>query len=240
MSREAENALLLLIGISTAMVAVTGAFTRYVKPSLLPWLIVSAVLLIGLAVVSIIRELRHPADDGHDHDGHSHSSSVVWMLGLPVVVLIFVVPPALSPSAATPSVVAVSNDVLRKAYPPLPSGSAPELSLPDAVARASYDTAGTLSGRTVTLVGFTYRDQASVDLARITITCCAADARLSMLRLTGPQTTAVAALPQNAWLRILGVVSPPDRGDPQSIPALAAVSVEQINAPPDQYAYLTP
>ena len=51
MTRETENTVLLLVGVSMVMITVSGAFTRYVKPGLLPWLIVSAVLLIGLALV---------------------------------------------------------------------------------------------------------------------------------------------------------------------------------------------
>ncbi|MGB8403652.1 MAG: TIGR03943 family protein [Mycobacterium sp.] len=237
MNREAENALLLLVGISTAIVAATGTFTRYVKPSLLPWLIVSAVGLITLALASTIRDLRHPPHDGHD--GHSHANGVVWALGIPVVVLIFVAPPALSPRAATATVQSVSNDVLRHAYPPLPDGSAPEVSLPAAVARASYDSAGSLNGRTVTIVGFTYKDGAATDLARITITCCAADARLSQLRLIGPESATAAALPENTWLQVRGIVSAPKSDASQSIPLLMASSSQQISAPSDQYAYLT-
>ena len=66
MSRETENALLLLVGVSTLIISVTGTFTRYVKPSLLPWLMASAVLLIVLALVSIARDIRSgPGEDGH-------------------------------------------------------------------------------------------------------------------------------------------------------------------------------
>lgn len=240
MNRETENALLLLVGISTAMVALTGAFTRYVKPSLLPWLIVSAVVLIALALTSIVRDLRHPPHDHQHGHGHSHANGVLWALGIPVVVLIFVVPPALSPRAATATVQAVSNDVLRHPYPPLPPGTAPELSLPAAVARASYDTSGSLRGRVVTIVGFTYKDGSSTDLARITITCCAADARLSRLHLAGPATTGTATLPENTWLRVRGMVTPPEADEPQPVPTLTASSIERISAPADQYAYLTP
>ena len=48
MSRETENALLLLLGLSTAIITVTGVYTRYVKPSLLPWLAAVAVLLVPI------------------------------------------------------------------------------------------------------------------------------------------------------------------------------------------------
>ncbi len=58
MSRETENTVLLLVGISIAMITVTGAFTRYVKPGLLPWLAASAVLLIVLALAAIIGDVR--------------------------------------------------------------------------------------------------------------------------------------------------------------------------------------
>ena len=49
MNREAENTLLLLVGVATAMITVTGAFTRYVKASMLPWLVISAVVTIHCA-----------------------------------------------------------------------------------------------------------------------------------------------------------------------------------------------
>ena len=58
MSRETENTLLLLVGISITMITVTGAFTRYVKPGLLPWLAASAALLIVLALAAIIGDVR--------------------------------------------------------------------------------------------------------------------------------------------------------------------------------------
>ena len=63
MSRETENALLLLLGLATAIITVTGVFTRYVKPSLLPWLAAVAALLLVLAVSAIIRDLRPGRDD---------------------------------------------------------------------------------------------------------------------------------------------------------------------------------
>ena len=58
MSRETENALLLLLGLATAIITITGVYTRYVKPSLLPWLAAVAVLLIVLALSAIVRDLR--------------------------------------------------------------------------------------------------------------------------------------------------------------------------------------
>ena len=51
MKRETENIVLLLVGISVALIVVGGVYTRYVKPGLLVWLAASAVVLIGLAAI---------------------------------------------------------------------------------------------------------------------------------------------------------------------------------------------
>ena len=86
MSREAENALLLLVGIATAMITISGAYTRYVKASLLPWLTVTAVILIGLALVSMAADIRRGSAPDDDHSGHSHRGSIAWLLLVPVIV----------------------------------------------------------------------------------------------------------------------------------------------------------
>src|ERR1700739_988212 len=105
MSRETENAILLLVGISVAMIAISGAFTRYVKPGLLPWLVASAVLLIALALMAIVGDIRRGGPgDSHHGQVHSHRAAVVWLLVLPIVLLCVVTPPALRPSAVAPTV----------------------------------------------------------------------------------------------------------------------------------------
>lgn len=92
MSREAENALLLLVGIATAMITIGGAYTRYVKASLLPWLTVTAVILIGLALVSMAADIRRGSPPEDDHSDHSHRGSIAWLLLVPIAVLIFITP----------------------------------------------------------------------------------------------------------------------------------------------------
>lgn len=73
MSRETENAMLLLIGVSTALIALTGSYTRYVKPALLPYLIATAVLLIALALAAIVRDIRRGSAE--DHADHHHRAA---------------------------------------------------------------------------------------------------------------------------------------------------------------------
>jgi putative membrane protein len=248
MSREAENTLLLLVGIATAMITIGGAFTRYVKPSMLPWLGLTAAVVIGLALVAMAVDIRRGAAHGdhgdhgdHENPGphgdHTHRGSVAWLLLLPIVVLIFIAPPALRPQAFPPSVTAVSTDVLRREFPPIPDGRAPEVAVPEVMVRAAQDTAGTLDNRLITVVGFTLREADGVDLGRVAIVCCAADARLARIHLRGPAAAEAAALPDETWVRVEGtVITGSADGDSTSIPTLEVTKVTPIDEPANTYA----
>lgn len=243
MSRETENTVVLLVGISIAMITVTGVFTRYVKPALLPWLVASAVVLIGLALLAIIGDIRRggprttDADVDHGH-AHRHRSGIVWLLVGAVLVLMFVAPPALRPSAAAPSVTSVSNDALNSAFSPLPPGPAPEVSLPEVLMREAHDTTGSLTNRSITVTGFVLNEAQGVDLGRIVIICCAADAQLARIHLRGPAAGGASGLPDNTWLRVQGQVIPaPRQPNSPAIPILQATAVTRIDTPPNPYAY---
>jgi len=228
--RETENTLLLIIGIALVMVTVTGAYTRYVKPGMLPWLAISAVALIGLALTAITRDVRRGSAQ-HDHAGHHHRSGIVWLLVLPVILLIFVVPPALSASAAAPATVTAA-----RSFPPLPPGAAPTLSLPEVLMRVAVGKAGGLDSKTITTTGFTMRAGEQIDLAKIVIICCAADAQLARLHLSGPAGQTAATLPENTWVRVEGTVPAGQTySGTGSIPTLAVTSVVRIDPPANTY-----
>lgn len=236
MSRETENTLLLLIGVATAMITLSGAFTRYVKSSLMPWLIVTAIVLIGLAIAAIANDIRHGADTATGHSGHGHAR-VTWLLLIPVVMLTFLPPPALRPQASVPSVSTVSTDVLRRPFPPLPDGRAPEVTVPEVMIRAAQDSAGTLDDRLITVIGFTLRDGQSTDLGRFSVLCCAADARLARVHLEGAGAAEAARYPEYTWVRVEGKVRPgAGDGDSTSVPTLEVESVTEIEAPDDVYS----
>ncbi|HTY26515.1 MAG TPA: TIGR03943 family protein [Mycobacterium sp.] len=241
MTRETENTVLLVVGISIVMVTITGEFTRYVKPGLLPWLVASAVLLIGLALLAMLGDIRRGGprigDEVDDH-GHVHSRSrgIVWLLVLPIVALCFITPPPLRPSAAAPSVTSVSNDVLNRAFPPLPPGRAPELSLPEVLMREAQDTTGSLKNRPITVTGFVLNEAQGVDLGRVVIICCAADAQLARIHLGGPAAAQATGLPDNTWIRVEGEVPPRQPNSPK-IPTLRATAVTRIDAPANPYDY---
>ena len=59
MKRETQNVLLLLLGLAVGVMVVKGAYLHYVKPSLLPWLLIVALgFLTVLSLVCIVRDIR--------------------------------------------------------------------------------------------------------------------------------------------------------------------------------------
>lgn len=237
MSRETENVLLLLVGLSAAIITISGAYTRYVKPSLQPWLLASAVLLIALALVAIARDVRRGGSSA-THDHHGHRPGIAWLLMIPIALLAFVVPPAIGPQTARPAVAEVSTDVLRRPFPPLLDERAPEISLPELLIRNAQDSAGTLDDRLVSVTGFTIKDGGRTDLGRVVILCCAADAQLARITLSGPAVATASRLPDGTWVRIEGKV-PAGQSDSSrsSIPRIDVSAVQQIAAPDNAYSY---
>jgi uncharacterized repeat protein (TIGR03943 family) len=236
MSRDTENSLLLLVGLSVGIIAVTGTYTRYVKPGQLPWLLAAAVFIIALAASAIIRDFRHDKGD-RQPTGHTHRSAVVWLVALPIVVLGFITPPPIGPRAVnTTTVTEVSTDVLRYPFPPLPAERAPRFSLPELLTRVNLDTAGTLDGRTITVIGFTLKEPDHVDLGVVHIICCAADARLLRIRLTGPASAQAAEQPDQTWLSAEGIVrKETSDGVGRPRPVLEVSNVVPIPPPANPY-----
>ena len=215
------------------MVTVTGSYTRYVKPGMLPWLIGSAAILIGLAILAMASDIRGKVADGGGHHHHGERDGVVWLLVLPIVMLIFIVPPALSAQAASPVTVATSS---RSPFPPLPPGEAPTVALPQVLMRIATGPAGGLEGRTISVTGFTMKDHESVDLAKIVIICCAADAQLARLHLGGPAAASAGDLPENTWITVRGTIPAGQtyRGT-SSIPTMNIDTLTRIDPPTNSY-----
>lgn len=225
MKRETQNVLLILVGGAMVKIALDGSFLRYVKPSLHPYLLASGVFIVLLAVAAILRDVRR---GGPQHDGHSHSSRPYWLLLVPAALILFVAPPALGVSSVPDRVVA-SGPLERTAFPPLPDGDAPEIPLLDVVQRAARDNTGSLEDREITVTGLRVENSdGSVDLARILIICCAADARSIRIHLDRPVT--------GDWLRVRGTVGQ-SSAESGNIPTMTVTGVEHIPAPENTYAY---
>ena len=234
MSRSTQNTLLLLVGLSTVVMVFKKSYLYYVKPALLPWLIAASVVLIVLAVTAVVRDVR---GGGDDHSDHKHRTWLVWLLVMPIALTAFVVPPPLGAQGATPEAVA-ANRPPRRAFPPLPTGYAPTLSIPDAVMRAAADSTNSLDGRLITIAGFTLKYPDSTDLGRVVIVCCAADAQLARIHLSGPAVAEVAGLPEDTWLEMQGTVVPKtSTAATNYVPSFAVASFKRIDKPANTYAY---
>lgn len=240
MNRTTQNLVLLLVGLSTAVMLVKGTYLNYVKPGLLPWLALAAAALVILGLVAVVRDLRssrHAHEHGHDdgEHGHRHQPWLGWLLLIPIAMVAFVVPPALDARGASPAAVSAPQ---RRAFPPLPPGDAPTVSLPEVVMRAAADSTNSLAGRSITLTGFTVHQSGGVDLGRVVIVCCAADAQLARIHLAGPQAPSAAEHPEDTWLKIEGQIVPgSSHANDGYIPTMTVTSVTPIDKPANTYAY---
>ena len=103
--------------------------------------------------------------------------------------------------------------------------------------REAQDTTGSLKNRPITVTGFVLNEAQGVDLGRVVIICCAADAQLARIHLRGPAASQAAGLPDNTWLRVEGEVTPRQSTSAAPIPTLEATAVTRINAPANPYDY---
>ena len=239
MKRETQNILLILLGGALVKIAANGDYLRYVKPAQQPWIIAGGAVMVLLGAVAIVRDLvasRKAALD--DHDGHSHSARPAWLLLVPVLAVFLIAPPALGADsvirteARAPSSAAVANAA---AFPPLPAGNVVPLSVNEFVTRAGWDSAGTLNGRTVSLTGFVVHTDGSTLLARLVISCCAADAFPVTVRLRGGQADHLAS---DAWIQVTGQVVPGTATKDNSYtPDFAPASLTSVPTPKDPYEY---
>ena len=234
MSRGTQNTVVLLVGLSAVVMVIKGTYLHFVKPSLLPWLLAAAAVLIALAVASIVRDLRHAPAEDH---GHTHRPWLVWLLLVPIALTTFVVPPPLGAQGTAPETPAATEPA-RRAFPPLPGGRAPTVPIPDVVMRAAADSTNSLDGRLITITGFTLRYPDSTDLGRVVIVCCAADAQLARIHLSGAAVAEAAGYPEDTWLQLEGTVVPGTSSiSTNFIPTMAVSAVTRIDKPANTYAY---
>jgi uncharacterized repeat protein (TIGR03943 family) len=240
-SRLTQAVVLLLFGGAVLRASMTDLYLRYVKEGLRPFLIAAGALLVAAAVVTLWQSLRAGEADGpaaaeHGHD-HRHEPRIGWLLILPVLGLLLVAPPALGSFAAGKSGSVAAAPVSDSDYPALPAGDPVPVSLLDYASRALFDEGRSLTGRTVKLTGFvTPAPDGSPMLARIVLSCCAADGRPIKLGLTGQVPHEV---PADTWIEVTGTYTTRRGKDPVNEVDVAYLEVQtwqKTNQPKQPYA----
>jgi uncharacterized repeat protein (TIGR03943 family) len=223
--RDTQHVLLVLLGGALLRIAADDTYLRYVRPSHRWLLLAAGALIVALAIVGMVR--ARAGAPAHEH-GHAP-----WLLLAPVLVIALVAPPALGADAVGRA--GTANAVQdADVFGPLPPGDPAELSVAEFVQRAVWDTSASLDGREVVLTGFVVRRGAATDLARLTIACCAADARPNRVRLVGDVGDHAA----DTWLHVQGVLQVGSATAAAGhVPTLTVTEVTVVPAPPDPYEY---
>jgi uncharacterized repeat protein (TIGR03943 family) len=239
--RETQNVLLVLLGGALLKISFTGMYLRYVKPGHQWLLITGGAVMVLLAAVSIVRELRgaRDLDDHHGHE-HAHSARSAWLLVLPVLAVFLVAPPALGSDSverasgnaqATPSTEGEGSAL----FPALPEGDPIALPLSDFSARAAWDRGHSLDHRTARLTGFVVQDGDDTYVARLAISCCAADAFPVKVKLLGRE---LSHLPDDSWIQVDARLRPGSATRANEyVPSVTVHSVHAIPEPEDPYEH---
>ncbi|ORT54864.1 TIGR03943 family protein [Streptomyces sp. CB03238] len=251
MRRHIQAALLLLTGSAVLHISLLSqVYLRYVKEGLRPFLIASAVLLLGLGLISAVRDGLpfaprrpddEPVDDGHGHGHGDGGPRVAWVLFLPVLALLLYAPPALGSYTAARE---TDNAVAQVSkFPPLPDADPAPLALSGFIARVQQDRDRSLAGRTVLMTGFvTPASPRAKDgtwyLTRLVVSCCAADSQSLRVRVYGSP-----APPADTWVTVTGTWHPGGGGElgtATAAVALDARTVERVPEPVNPYQDTTP
>jgi uncharacterized repeat protein (TIGR03943 family) len=236
-NRQAQAVVLLLFGGAILRASLTDMYLRYVRPGLQPFLIIAGALMVITAVMTLWYELRQPGHGGHD-DGHGHGGEpgVGWLLLLPVFALLLVAPPALGSYAANRTGTALQQPQSNSDFPQLPDGDPVKISVLDYASRAVFDQGKSLGKRRVQLTGFIVTGpKGEPYLARMVLSCCAADARPIKVGLAGQVPTGLKA---DTWLVVTGTYIPrvdKDGVNGEKIPFIDVREAQQVAAPTEQY-----
>ncbi|WP_329321263.1 MULTISPECIES: TIGR03943 family putative permease subunit [unclassified Streptomyces] len=259
MNRQAQAAVMFLVGAAVLHAGLTDLYLRYVKAGLRPLLLAAGVVLILAALATVWYDRRSArGTDGHEHgrgagrhaekpemadvaekgDGHGHGHAhreprVSWLMVLPLFALILVAPPALGSYSALHTGTALQAPL---AYPRLPATDPLPLSVVDYAGRAAYGHGRTLGHRRVEVTGFVALGHDGTPyLVRMALNCCAADAQPVKIGLTGHIPP---VLQPDAWLRVTGTYSGKRTKDPVNgvvIPFLDVTEARPVPVPHDPY-----
>ncbi|MFJ9564695.1 TIGR03943 family putative permease subunit [Streptomyces fuscichromogenes] len=249
MNRQAQAAVMFLVGAALLHAGGTNLYLRYVKAGLQPLVLAAGAVLIVSALATAWYEWKRararketapPAQPTAQPEADAHSEAHVhreprisWLLVLPLLALILVAPPALGSYSALRTGTALQQPY---GYLKLPKSDPIPLNLVDYAGRAVYDHGRSLAGRQVRIAGFVAVDSAGTPyLVRMALNCCAADAQPVKVGLTGKIPP---VLQPDAWLQVTGTYTTKRTHDPVNngpIPFLQVTEAKPIPTPADPY-----
>ena len=168
---------------------------------------------------------------------------------LPVLALLLVVPPALGSGALAGFGARAAPTVATPADEPLPPGEAPALGLLDVVSRTAADPHGPVTERDITRHGLRRPRRSrprppappGLDLARLVISCCAADASAVRLHLADPEGGSPGSSRWRGgrpWVTIRGrVVAGTGTSADGHVPTLSVTAWSPVATPDPVYEY---
>ncbi|HEY1571576.1 MAG TPA: TIGR03943 family protein [Pseudonocardiaceae bacterium] len=219
------NVLLVLVGSALVKITLDGTYLRYVKPASAPLVLMAGIVIIALALAAIARPARH-----HHHPG----ARWCWLLVLPVLTIFLVAPPALGADTVLRDGRATRIAPPGEAFAPLPRGIVP-MAVSEFVARSVWDPTHALNTRTVALTGFIVHTAGSDYVARLVITCCAADATPMTVALTGHLASDLA---NNQWITVTGRLRPGSATTANGYtPTLLVTELHTVGPPADPYEH---
>ena len=249
MRRLVQAIILLLFGVALTKLAVSDSLELYVRPAARPWVGLAGLAMLGLAGWNLLHGPTAPEAEDVEYeagvaglaagaagslphgDGHDHgpASPAMWLVLAPVVAVLVIAPPALGTYTAehAPPVraSAAGHSVA------LSPRSGPEaMSMFDFLVLSSTDPAA-LRQQPVLLTGFVLHSHpGGFTLARLVITCCAADASTASasVRFAGP------APADSGWVQVAGSFTS-TAADANQTPNLKASSVTAIGQPANPY-----
>jgi len=226
-NREAQSALLVLVGAAVLRITLDGTYLRYVKAGLWPFLLASGAVVLFLGVAALVDAFVPAAAQPT-----AHAPKAAWLLALPVFAIFLVAPPPLGSYAASRDTGTVAPPADESDVPPLPPGDPATLTVGDYAVRAVWDEGRTLLGREVQLTGFvTPRKEGGWFLTRIMLSCCAADGTAVKVQARGAEPP-----PPDTWVRVTGSWAPSAAGPPgERIAALDVRQLESVEPPADPY-----
>lgn len=242
MTRPTQGLLMAFLGAVLVRLSLTDAYLRYVT-SWMKWpLLVSGVLLIGLAVGLVVSERgsgEHEGHDGHDghdgDDGHGHGPIplVTWLLVLPGLVTFVISPPQLGSYLAERRSGEAQSVAKPASLSELAGDEVVAVDVTEFIWRAQ-DGGDTLEGQPVELTGFvSYDKEQNWYVTRMSIGCCAADAIAYQVQVDGED--AAERPPRDQWVTVTGTYAAGSGTDGTSPPVLTATGVEEIDAPTQTY-----